>query len=744
MLFSYSGLTAQEVSGRVLDNETRLPLAGANIAFKSGTTGTSTNANGYFLVADPPIGDTLVVTFIGYGSKEIILTEDSNYQIVLEHDQVLLNDVVVSAYGSNQKLDRVPGSISLLPLKALKRDNNVLIVPAINRITGVLMQSGALNTNRLTMRGIGSRSPFATTKIRAYFDNIPLTTGDGETTIEDIDLTLINRSEVIKGPSSSMYGAGIGGTIILETPKVIPPSSDISTELITGSYGLLKSNNAIVLSNGVARMGIVYSYLRSDGYRENNEYDRQSLTLSAQIQTGDKGDLSLLASFVDLLAFIPSSVDSATFYENPRAAAPTWAASQGFEDYRKGLTGLSYKYYLSRNTVLDASIFLKYRDSYELRPFNILDEKSNTIGTRNLISIHSNNGKLNAIAGFELFRENYDWQVYENDNRNQGSLLSDNEEVRDNLNFFVQFNYSFSPKLTGSIGVNLNRTLYSLDDKFALDSIDQSGDYSFDPVLSPRLALNYQVSGKKFIYGVVSHGFAPPSVSETLTPDGLINPEIKPETGYNFEIGFKGDIWDGSHFDIAIYSMVVENLIVAERVRDDQFIGRNAGKTTHNGFEIDFNHPITTGNSIFTPFASYTFANYKFDDFVDGDDDYSGNDLTGFPDHLLNLGLDVELQHGFYGNINYNAVGAMPMNDDNSAYSDSYGITNVKIGWRTTRRFGIDLYAGVNNLFDVKYASMISINAPSFGGRDPRYYYPGLPANYFAGVKIKYEFSHSM
>jgi iron complex outermembrane receptor protein len=56
------------------------------------------------------------------------------------------------------------------------------------------MQQGALNTNRITIRGIGSRQ-FGTTKIKAYFDGIPLTTGDGETTLDDLDLASIEKSK---------------------------------------------------------------------------------------------------------------------------------------------------------------------------------------------------------------------------------------------------------------------------------------------------------------------------------------------------------------------------------------------------------------------------------------------------------------------------------------------------------------------------------------------------------------------
>ena len=63
---------------------------------------------------------------------------------------------------------------------------------------------------------VKDKPSFSTDKIRAYFDHIPLTNGIGETTIEDIDLGLIDRVEVIKGPNSSIFGAGLGGVINLK------------------------------------------------------------------------------------------------------------------------------------------------------------------------------------------------------------------------------------------------------------------------------------------------------------------------------------------------------------------------------------------------------------------------------------------------------------------------------------------------------------------------------------------------
>src|SRR5690606_31261859 len=97
---------------------------------------------------------------------------------------------------------------------------------------------------------------------------------------------------------------------------------------------------------------------------------------------------------------------------------------------------------------------------------------------------------------------------------------------------------------------------------------------------------------------------------------------------------------------------------------------------------------------------------------------------------------------GFYGNINFQYVGSIPMNDSNSLYSDNYKLTNVKVGYQLaiTQKLRANVFYGLDNIFDEKYASQILINAPSFGSAPARYYYPGNPVNYYAGINVNYNF----
>jgi iron complex outermembrane receptor protein len=241
------------------------------------------------------------------------------------------------------------------------------------------------------------------------------------------------------------------------------------------------------------------------------------------------------------------------------------------------------------------------------------------------------------------------------------------------------------------------------------------------------------------VYSNVSHGFSPPTLEETLTPDGNINPDIRPERGWNYEIGSRGTIMTKLDYELSVYHMSVTDLLVARRVSEDQFVGINAGKTRHNGLEAMMAYRLLEGRDKISLFTNYAYSDYSFVEFLDGDSNFSGNQLTGTARHHLNAGVDVIYRIGLYGHINYKYLSRFPMRDDNSLFSEPYQLVNMRMGYRQFfKSVQIDFSLGVQNVLDERYASMILINASSFGGNAPRYYYPGLPRNYDINIRLKY------
>lgn len=80
------------------------------------------------------------------------------------------------------------------------------------------------------------------------------------------------------------------------------------------------------------------------------------------------------------------------------------------------------------------------------------------------------------------------------------------------------------------------------------------------------------------------------------------------------------------------------------------------------------------------------------------------------------------------------------MNGQNIKYYDGYEILNLRLSYhqKISDRIALNLTAMADNLPDRSFASMIRVNAPSFGGADPRWYYPGAPRSFRFGFELNY------
>lgn len=750
LLFSLS-IHGQSIRGKIISIENKLAVQEVVITDSQNSEVGKSDYNGLFELKSP---GTYTFDKQGYFPKTIIIQESKFILVELEEKPLDLSEVVIKSSHFQSELKDIAAAISVISEIQINSNDGINIAPILNSVPGVYMHNGALNTNRITIRGIGSRNLFGTSKIRAYYEDIPLTNGSGETTIEDIELQGIARMEILKGPSSSLYGAGLGGSIQLIADKGLFSTQSIQSAYTFGSYGLQKFWINTNLGNKTNAAKITYSNTHSDGYRENNELNRQTVTLASNHYINEKNNLNILANYIKLKAYIPSSLNEDDYINDPTKAAFTWGQSKGFEDYDKFLLGLSWQHEYSPTSKQISSIFGSLLDSYEARPFNILEQGTNAIGLRSRFVQNTTlgNNEFEWTAGVEFFNDQNRIKTFENLYRDyppgtgsvQGSQLSNFKERRYYFNLFMEAKYNLSPKFLIDLGLNLNQTSYNLDDNFNQGNNDFSGNYSFDAILSPKIGLNYQINKNSMLYASMSHGFSPPKLEETLLPDGLINNDIQPETGWNYEIGSRGKVINNIfNYEVSFYLMDIDNLLVARRTGDDQFIGVNAGKTLHKGLEIALNYfLISKKNLQLSHTNSFSFNNYKFEEFQDLDDDYSGNDLTGVPDKTFYSQLHLNTSLGFYAFVNYQFIGEIPIRDDNSIYSESYQLVNLKTGFKKAlgKHFELDAQIGINNLFDEKYASMLLINAGSFGNNAPRYYYPGTPLNYYSSINLKYSF----
>ncbi|MDD3038019.1 TonB-dependent receptor [Bacteroides sp.] len=221
LLFIPCSLMAQdikEITGTVYEEDKITPVIGANVQIKGTTVGTVTNTKGIFKLNAKPT-DLLIVSYIGYGSQEVPINNNTQLKIVLKADEELLDEVVVTAWGRQTKSTMV-GAVSTINPKELRGPTSNLTTMLAGRVAGIIgyQLSGepGRDNAEFFVRGVTS---FGTGR------QTPLMLIDGvESTSNDLALIQpddIESFSVLKdGTAASMYGSrGANGVLLVVTKR---------------------------------------------------------------------------------------------------------------------------------------------------------------------------------------------------------------------------------------------------------------------------------------------------------------------------------------------------------------------------------------------------------------------------------------------------------------------------------------------------------------------------------------------
>lgn len=728
-----------QLQGIVVDASSKLPLPFANVVTNTGITAISGYSGDFVLQGLTPSDTSVLISYIGYQTQGVRMGNISFLYVSLLPQTVPISEITVTSGFSGNHLKSITGHINVLADDdlSLRRQENVAAY--LNTLPGVYMASGSTNTNKLSIRGIGSRTLYGTNRIKMYLNDIPVTSADGITAPEDMDVNSVVRMEVLKGPSSSLYGSGMGGSVHIHTNKALAEGIDYKYAVQLGSFGQMNISPGLTYSKDAVQLSGNYTYAAGDGYRQNSDYKRQS-GLFTGTYTQNRHFVAATFVLTDVNSRIPSSVDYATYKNSPEKAAANWLNIRGYEDYTRLTAGISYRRLFADAFKLKSTLFTNYSDGYERRPFNVLDDEMLNGGFRGYIE-YSNN-RISSIIGAEYMLESYRWKIRETEDVSHGALTSKYAEKRSSADFFQLNTFKPNTRLSFELGANINLLQYKLTDQFA-DSVDRSGRFSYSPEFSPKAGMNYSLASNSNVYFSVSKGFSPPTVEESLLPEGMINTDLKPETGWNIELGMRGQLLGQSlYYDMSVYRIILRNLLVNKRVTEDIFTGINAGKTNHYGFELNLNYqlrPDTIRDKFqLTAATSFWTSLNKFDEFEDDGKDYANNYLPGIPSYNLYARLRMQFKFHAGIEIEYRHIGKQYMNDANTATYNDYGLLSLNVFYKRVIRnkHTAIFFVGVENVLNTRYASMILVNAPSFGANQPRYYYPGYTLQFEVGIRV--------
>lgn len=247
-----------EINGSITDAN-KVPLPGVNVIVKNTTKGASTDFEGNFTLTDVPKNSVLTISYIGFQTQEITVTESKTLSIVLQEDTESLEEVVVIGYGT-QKKKEVTGAVATISSETIEALKPTRIEQALQgQVAGVNItsQSGSPGSaSDIRIRGISTNG-----------DNRPLILVDGNV-IED--LSVVNPGDiksytVLKDATAGIYGVRAANGVILITTKTGRKSTPLQFEY-DAYIGFQETTRKIPLLNATE-----YALIRNEAAAANGD-----------------------------------------------------------------------------------------------------------------------------------------------------------------------------------------------------------------------------------------------------------------------------------------------------------------------------------------------------------------------------------------------------------------------------------------------------------------------------------------
>jgi outer membrane receptor for ferrienterochelin and colicins len=414
-LLLHATIWSQEagISGHVIVPD-RSTVSGATIVIKETTLGAMTDKNGFYHIKKIKPGTySIRVSLLGYETQErdvTVMKDDTVADFMLNESNINLNEVVVTGTRSEKTLKNVPVITQVISARQMLDLGITTVTGALQTMVPGLDVSQFGTRVSITLQGMDAKYVLFLIDGERIAGEV-----NGDIDYSMLNMENIERIEIIKGASSSLYGSNaIGGVINIITKKITQPF-DAKFYTRYSKYNELFSGLGLAVRRGIAGSRTSLNYSRTDGYDitpesphdwTQNPYSSFSINQKFEITPSPR--LSIVPYF--------------GYYQFERGNVSVRPSHDFYQDMTAGLKG---QYYAGKHSI----DFSYYRDRYNT--FNVLELLNNKkekvsydiIQTLRLQGNFHVSDRNNLIAGLEYNYESL-FSI-----RNEGGLKGEGEAV---------------------------------------------------------------------------------------------------------------------------------------------------------------------------------------------------------------------------------------------------------------------------------------------------------------------------
>ena len=807
LLLQYAVLMgfAQYTLKGTVKNETGERLAGANLSLSNSFNGTSTDINGAFLFNNLKEGNyQLIISYIGYEklAKEVKVTVNQTLDVVLKQDNILTEEVLVSATRAKEK---TPVAFVTIDKSAIESQNMGQDIPYLLGLTPSFVATSDAGTGvgytNFRIRGTDLN------RINVTVNGIPMNDAESHGTwwVDVPDLaSSTDNIQVQRGVGTSTNGAAaFGATINLQTTTI---NKDAFAECSSsaGSFGTMK--NSVGVGTGLIKGKFTFdarlSKVTSDGYIDRASSDLKSFFVSGGYFTANtilkvnvfsgledtyqawngvpsvrlNNDSTGMQRYADHYLYTQKQVNE-MLNSNSRTYNLYTYANQ-VDHYQQNHYQLLFSHQLNERCNFNASLFYtggkgyyeEYKNDQKLAQYLISPPivGNDTIQLSDLIrrkwldnDFYGMTFSLTQKKEASEFTFGGGYNEYDGKHfgkviwaRNAGDSEINHEWYRGtglkkDLNVYAKYNYVLAEDLNLFADFQYRKIDYTIGGKDDhLHDLKQTHNFEF---FNPKVGIYYQLNSKQNVYVNLARANREPNRDNYVDA----NPQAKQptfETLNDFELGYK---YNSHRFALGVnaYYMLYQNqLILTGQINDvGAPIMTNVADSYRAGLEFMAGMKLTEKLKWD---VNVTFSRNKIKNFSEFIDDWDKKvqvenklgttDLAFSPELIANSQLSWMAVKGLTVSLQSYSVSKQYI--DNSSSNDrklnGYLLNNLKVTYRVQQKMAkeMNLHLLVNNLFDTQYENNAWVYSYIYGGE--RFamdgYFPQAGVNFLAGFDIKF------
>ncbi len=733
-IFFILQLTAADIKGKVTDAEGQ-PIVDAYVLSTNGTLYASSNELGIFIYKNAQIGDTLVVSYLGFEPQEVILAApdfDQLMTIVLEDHYFNLEQVHVS---NSIKTTNQLASINLLT-NPVKTSQEIL-----RKVPGLFIgqHAGGGKAEQLFLRGFDIDHG---TDIALSVDGLPVNMvshahGQGYADLHFLIPETVERIDFGKGPYYANRGNfNTAGYVNFQTKDKLEASS-ISLEL--GQFNTQRGTVLLNLLDNTASQSayIAGEYQTSDGPFESPQgFHRLNLMAKYVLSLPNNDKLSILASHFD------SQWDASG--QIPQRAVDSGLITRfgAIDDTEGGFTSrtnfaLNYTKNISDQSFIKNNIYFSHYDFELFSNFTFFandpvnGDQIRQQENRNIFGWESNWHKTTALEnGGEVQYQvggglRYDhvtevglWRTL---NRTTTlSALSQGEVMETNLFAFAQAEYTFGKWLFNPV-LRVDFFNYHFLDELSTEFPDLTQQQT---QLSPKFNILYTPKQDLQFFLKSGIGFHSNDSRVVVTQQ---EKQTLP-AAYGLDIGTNFKPTDRMWVNTALWYLFLEQEFVYV---GDEAIVEPSGKTQRLGIDVSVRWQLLK-HLFYNTDVNYTFARSI-------EEEKGENFIPLAPDLTMTGGLSLQLDNGLSGGISYRYIKDRPATEDNRIVAEGYFMTDVNMTYQFKN---ISIGWTIENLFNQEWneaqfaTESRLLNEPN--AIEELHFTPGSP--FFFKGKVSYSF----